>query len=273
VMKERGVIKISVLFITKRQLAAFLLVMVICTSVIGIFNSSLTNAAVEVVSVLIAGGKIHPIYAVDIQEKKIAISFDATWGSTRTQTILNTLAKYEIKTTFFLTNIWLEKYPDLAREIARQGHEIGLHSATHLRMTDLSDEKALQELEDNAALITEITGQKPVLFRPPFGAYNNRIVQLVQEAGYVPIQWSIDSLDWKNLSADEIYRRVTTKMAPGAIILFHNDGANTPEALERILEYLKKEGYEVVPISDLIYKDNYYIDNNGIQKLRPRTEK
>ena len=194
------------------------------------------------------------------------MTFDAAWGCSRTPLLLNTLAKYQVKSTFFLTNIWLDKYPELAKEISDKGHEIALHSAKHPRMTDLTDEQALYELQANAALITKITGQKPLLFRPPFGAYNYRIVKLIQNNGYIPIQWSIDSLDWKNLSADEIYERVTKKIAPGAIILFHNDGTNTPEALERVLEYLKKEGYEAIPVSELLYKDNFLIDYNGIQK-------
>lgn len=248
-----------------------LLVLVICTAVWGIFKTNIANVAGNVVSVIATGGKIHPIYAVDITEKKVALSFDATWGSSRTQQLLDTLASYDAKTTFFLTNIWLKEYPQLAKEIVAQGHEVAMHSANHPNMTELSNEKALQELRDNEALIIEITGQKPYLFRPPFGAYNNRIVKLIQDAGYIPIQWSIDSLDWKNLSAQDIYKRVTSKMAPGAIVLFHNDGTNTPEALEKILEYLKQEGYSVVPVSQLIYQDNYLIDHNGIQKQQIKT--
>lgn len=254
------------LYLSKNHLTMLLLVFVICSAIGGIFKTSISNATGELLSVLAVGEKIHPIYAVDLSEKKLAISFDATWGSSRTQELLNILAKYNIKTTFFLTNIWLKDYPDLAKEIVAQGHEVAMHSANHPKMTDLPDDKALQELRENETLITEITGVKPYLFRPPFGAYNNRIVKLVQDAGYIPIQWSIDSLDWKNLSAEEIYQRVTKRTAPGAIVLFHNDGTNTPAALEMILEFYKQEGYTVVPVSQLIYKDNYYVDHNGIQK-------
>jgi len=260
------------LYLSKHSLAVLLLVTVVCTAALGIFYPSISNTAGEVVSVLVAGGKIHPIYAVDTQEKKVALSFDATWGSSRTPLILNIMAKHKLKTTFFLTNIWLNQYPQLAKEIVAQGHEVALHSANHPRMTDLSEEKALKELQDNAAMLIEITGQKPCLFRPPFGAYNNRVVKLVQDAGYIPVQWSVDSLDWKNLSAQDIYERVTKRIAPGAIVLFHNDGTNTPAALEPILEFLQKEGYSIVPVSELLYKDNYYVDINGIQKLRTPRE-
>ncbi len=253
---------------SRRRLAQLFLVLVIVITTLGIFHTSLKNTAEEVVSVLVPGIKLHPIYAVDIQEKKVAISFDATWGNTRTPHILNILAKHNLKTTFFLTNIWLKQYPDLAKEITAAGHEIGLHSANHPKLTDLNDEKIRQELLDNAKLITEVTGQKPFLFRPPFGAYNNRVITISRQLNLVPIQWSVDSLDWQNLLANQIVERVTKKIHPGAIVLFHNDGTNTPQALEPIIQYLHNQGYSIVPISELIYKDNYYIDVDGIQKIK-----
>jgi peptidoglycan/xylan/chitin deacetylase (PgdA/CDA1 family) len=86
--------------------------------------------------------------------------------------------------------------------------------------------------------------------------------------GYYAIQWSVDSLDWKDLSAEAICRRVIDNIHPGAIVLFHNNATNTPEALPRILETLKAQGYEVVPVSRLIYRSDYYIDHRGFQKRR-----
>ncbi|MDX9872353.1 MAG: polysaccharide deacetylase family protein [Clostridia bacterium] len=224
---------------------------------------------------LVAGvNKLHPIYAVDTTEKKVAFSFDATWGSTRTPLILQTLEEYDIKTTFFLTNIWLNSYPQVAQEIVAKGHEPALHTANHPDLTKVSEERIRSELLENAAKIEEVTGQKAYLFRPPYGAYNNRVITIAEEEKMVPVQWSIDSLDWKNLSAGEITKRITDRIKPGAIILFHNDGANTPQALKPIIDYLTKEGYSIVPISELIYKENYYIDVNGIQKARevPKAE-
>lgn len=259
-------ININVVYYSKRHLARCLLIIVILSAAVGIFRSSVRLTVEDVVSVLVAEAKLHPIYAVDIKEKKVAISFDATWGSTRTPQILQILAKHNIRTTFFLTNIWLNEYPHLGKEIVACGHEAALHTATHPRLTELPDEKIRQELQENASLIKDITGQYPVLFRPPFGAYNNRVIKIIKEENFIPIQWSVDSLDWKDLSADAMFRRVTQRIHPGAIVLFHNDGANTPQALEPILEYLKNEGYTVVPVSELIFKDNYYIDVNGIQK-------
>lgn len=258
----------SAIRLSKKVAASLGLAAVIIIAAIGIFQTQMRNMAVEMASVLVTGGmKLHPIYAVETKEKKVALSFDAAWGCTRTPLILQTMAKHHLKTTFFLTNIWLKQFPDMAKRIVAEGHETGLHSVSHPHFPELSDEKVRSELYDNAKMITDITGQKTSLFRPPFGDYNNRVVKLIGEYGFIPIQWSVDSLDWKNLSAEQIYARVTTKIHPGAIVLFHNDGAHTPEALEPIIQFLQKEGYAIVPVSELIYKDNYYIDINGIQKL------
>jgi len=208
--------------------------------------------------------KLLPIYKVGTDEQKVAISFDASWGATRTGKILDTLDEFEIKTTFFLVNIWLEDYPDKAKEIVARGHEIGLHSVSHPDFTRLSEEQIRKELLENQSMIKDITGFEANLFRPPFGAYNNRVIQICNELNIYPIQWSIDSLDWKSISVADMVQRVTRAEA-GDIVLFHNDGANTPEALIEILKNFQERGLRVVPISELIYKDDYYIDVNGIQ--------
>lgn len=213
--------------------------------------------------------KIHPIYGVATGEKKVAFSFDACWGAERTPAILEVLRRHNVKTTFFLVNIWLRKYPDEARKIVTEGHEIGLHSTTHPHFTRLSDEQIIWELHENARLIKELTGFEAKLFRPPFGDYNDRVISLVQRQGYIPVQWSVDSLDWKDLSAEAIFKRVSEKIKPGAIVLFHNNGKYTVEALAPLINHLKGQGYEIVPVSALIYHDNYFIDANGIQHKLP----
>lgn len=197
----------------------------------------------------------------------MCLKVSSPWGSTRTPQILQILEEHKLQTTFFLTNIWLKEYPQLAQEISKQGHEIGLHTATHPRLSDLGKEQIRQELTDNIELVTEVTQQKPFLFRPPFGAYNNLVINTATDLDLVTIQWSVDSLDWQNLSAEAIFARIKEKVHPGAIVLFHNDGKNTPEALKLLLPYLQKEDYTIVPISKLLYQENYYIDQQGIQKL------
>mgnify|MGYP000942292121 CR=1 FL=1 len=217
---------------------------------------------------LLVGGarRIHPIYRVDTAERKVSLSFDACWGAERTPEILAVLRRHGVRTTFFLVNLWLEKYPEQARQIASEGHEIGLHSATHPRFTRLTDEQIVRELRENARLIREITGYQPRLFRPPFGDYDDRVIILVNQEGFIPVQWSIDSLDWKGLSAQAMLERIKKRMAPGSIILFHNNGEHTPETLDPLISHLKDAGYRIVPVSELIYHDHYYIDLEGVQR-------
>ncbi|MHB1419970.1 MAG: polysaccharide deacetylase family protein [Bacillota bacterium] len=219
---------------------------------------------------LVTGMKrILPIYSVDTADKKVAISFDACWGAEFTPQILDILDRYQIKTTFFLVNIWLEKYPQEAKTIAGRGHEIGLHSVTHPDFTKLSEAQMEQELKDNAQMVTQITGYVPRLFRPPYGAYDDRVITVARNMGIHVIQWDVDSLDWKDLSAEEIYHRVTSRAGKGSIVLFHNNGKHTVEALIPIIEKLQSEGYEIVPISQLMIQDDYYVDVNGVQRKQP----
>lgn len=226
------------------------------------------NTGSEIVLVTANNTNLVPIYAVDTPEKKVAISFDATWGAEETPKILNTLDKYKIKSTFFLVNIWLKKYPDVAKKIAGKGHEIGMHSTTHPHFTKLSEEEMKQELQDNHQLILTTTNYNAKLFRPPYGDYDNRVVSVVNGLGYKAIQWDVDSLDWKDLSASVIYERVLKRVKPGSIVLFHNNGKHTAEAIESIIAELQKQGYKIVPVSQLIHQGNYYIDSNGRQKTR-----
>lgn len=216
--------------------------------------------------------KLHPIYGVDTQEKKVALSFDAAWGAEHTPEILRILEKHKVKTTFFLVGFWVDKYPEMVKRIAAEGHEIGNHSTTHPHFPQLSDEQIRQELRTTNEKIMSLTGKKAVLFRPPFGEYDNRVITVSEQEGLKVIKWSVDSLDWQeHLTKADIISRVTSQVTPGAIVLFHNNGQYTAQALEEILTGLQRQGYAIVPISQVIYQDNYYIDSNtGIQKKKNR---
>ncbi|MDI6601805.1 MAG: polysaccharide deacetylase family sporulation protein PdaB [Thermoanaerobacteraceae bacterium] len=209
-----------------------------------------------------------PIYNVDTKEKKAAVTFDASWGAENTIKILDILDQYDAKATFFLVGIWVDDYPDLVKEISKRGHEIGNHSTTHPHMNNLSEAEIEKELTTTTEKIRKLTGKDVKVFRPPFGEYNNRVVLTARRLGYHVIQWDVDSLDWKGLSADAMANRILPKVKEGSIILFHNDGEHTPEVLPTVLGELKNKGYGFVRVSDLIYKDNYYIDHQGIQHLQ-----
>lgn len=210
-----------------------------------------------------------PIYFVDMEDKKIAISFDASWGNEYTGKILDILRENEIKTTFFLTGFWIEKYPELVKKIVAEGHELGNHTFTHPHLNTLDKAGIKTELERVHSALTDLSGKEPFLFRPPFGEYSNKVIEVADELGYLTIQWSIDSLDWKDLGEGTIIKRVTEKMHPGAIVLFHNNGRYTADALPEIIAYATENGYKIMPISELLYKKDYYIDSSdGAQRKK-----
>lgn len=210
-----------------------------------------------------------PIYCVDKAEddKVLSISFDAAWGNEDTQQLIDILEKYQVKATFFVVGGWVDNFPESVKALSDAGHEVMNHSDTHPHMTQISKEKMKEEVERCNDKIEKITGKRPNLLRAPYGDYNNDVVQTVREAGCFTVQWDVDSLDWKNLSAAEITKRVTEKVKPGSIVLFHNAALHTPEALPGILEKLQGQGYRFVPISSLIYTENYAIDQSGKQYL------
>ena len=206
-----------------------------------------------------------PIYCVDTKESKLSISFDCAWGTEYTDKILDTLDFYKVKCTFFATQFWVEKNPDYVKKIADRGHEIGTHSRTHPYMTKMSKQEIESELTTSKEAIEKITGKKVELFRPPYGDYNDLLVSTARELGLYTIQWSVDSLDWKDLSAEEIAMRIIKRATAGSIILCHNNGLHTAEALPLIFSTLQEKGYVFEPIGALIYKESYTVDHSGMQ--------
>lgn len=206
-----------------------------------------------------------PIYSVARDDKKIALTFDAAWGADKTEGILEILDDYGVKGTFFLVGFWIDKYPDEVKAIAESGCEIGNHSENHLQMSTLSREKIAEELSSVNGKIEELTGSSPRYFRAPFGDYDNELIEGARELGLTTVQWDVDSLDWKGLSDREIYDRVAKRVKNGSIVLFHNNSDNILTALPIVLAKLINDGYEPVTLSELIYGENYTVDNNGVQ--------
>ena len=208
-----------------------------------------------------------PIYSVAREEKKIAISFDCAWGTEHTDAILKALDQNDVRCTFFMVEFWTEKYPEYVKKIDEAGHEIGTHSKTHPYMSKLSEAEIRAELSSSSEAITAVTGKKVDLFRPPYGDYDNLVIDTAKSMGIYSIQWDVDSLDWKDLSATDIAMRIINGVKPGSIILCHNNGLHTAEALPLIFSTLQNRGYEFVPIGELIYRENYTIDSAGKQHL------
>ena len=210
--------------------------------------------------------RLIPIYSVEREDKTVAISFDCAWGTEYTDAILNALKVSEVRATFFMVEFWTKKYPDFVKKIDDAGCEIGTHSSTHSYMSRQNAEEIKAELTTSSEAIEAVTGKKVELFRPPYGDYDAELVSTATSLGYYTIQWDVDSLDWRDLSASDISMRVINSVKSGSIILMHNNGLHTAEAVPIILETLKNRGYTFVPIGELIYRENYTIDNTGRQK-------
>lgn len=209
-----------------------------------------------------------PIYSVGTEEKAVALTFDAAWGADKTLCILETLEQKDARATFFLVSFWAEKYEKELKTLAASDRiEIGTHSATHPYMSKLSKSQTELELSTSKSLIESISGRKVELFRPPYGDYSDTVLNVAEAQGLYSIQWDVDSLDWKNLSKEQITSRVVGGARNGSIILMHNDGKHTLEALPSIIDGLRAKGFTFKTVGELIYKDNYTIDHTGRQNL------
>lgn len=252
--------------------------MVIIVKVIFFKKSTVLALCIVIASILIitllrspvivgASGtkRLLPIYCVSKEEKVASLSFDAAWGNEDTSLLIDILGRYEVKATFFVVGDWVTKYPESVKELSDAGHEIMNHSNKHKHMPQLSRDDIVSDIKACNEKIEKITGVRPTLFRPPYGDYDNKLISAVQSIGMYTIQWDVDSLDWKDLSAAEIQKRVLERVKAGSIVLFHNAALHTPEALPGIIESLQADGYSLVPISELIYTGDYRLDHEGRQ--------
>lgn len=179
--------------------------------------------------------------------------------------ILETLKNNNVHITFFMVGDWVDKYPEAVKKINEAGHEIGSHSNTHPHVNKLSAEKNLEEINLSVAKIQKITGQKTNIYRAPYGEYNNTVIKTAEENGYYTIQWNLDTLDYKGLTGEQMWNRLKNKLENGAIILSHNGTKHTADSLDMLIKNIKSKGYEIITVSQLIYKDNYIINGNGTQ--------
>ena len=223
--------------------------------------------AAEKVFAVAEGERRLPIYCVQTEKPQVSVSFDAAWGADDTDELLRILKENGVKATFFLCGYWVEKYPEEVKKIAAEGHDLGNHSATHPHMSRISSEEIAQELQKCHENVKKLTGVEMELFRPPFGEYDNHVIETAEQNGYYTIQWDVDSLDWKEQGAEVEIRQVLEHkhLGNGSIILFHNDAKYTPKVLDTILKGIKEKGLEIVPISQLIHRENFEMDHEGRQ--------
>lgn len=237
-------------------LTVFLLFFVANTMKSDNFNAVATSSNAE---------KLLPIYNVQTQDKKISLTMNCAWNADDVDKILEILNQNNVKITFFMVGDWIEKFPEAVKKIKDAGHEIASHSDTHPHVNNLTYEENINEIEKSNDKIEKITGNRTKIYRAPYGEYNNTVIKATRDKGYFCIQWNLDTLDYTGITGDEMWNRLKEKIKAGDIILSHNGTKHTADSLDMIIKNIKAKGLEVVRISDLIYQENYTINNNGTQ--------
>ncbi len=214
-----------------------------------------------------AADKQLPIYSVDMEEKKASITFDVAWGADDLEQILEILDDNKVKATFFIVGDWVEQFPDEVKLIHEKGHDIANHSDRHPHVTKMKKEEVKDDIMAAHKKVKELLNVEMDLYRAPYGEYNDDVLNAAHECNYYVIQWDVDSLDWKDYGRQELIDKVLKhkNLKCGSIILLHTGTTHTKDALDEILKGLLKDGYELVPTSELIIREDFKTDHTGRQ--------
>jgi|SRR5690554_3778355 len=197
-----------------------------------------------------------PVFQGDPSRKEVCLCVNVAWGEEELPKMLSILDRHGVKATFFFVGSWVEKFPDLVRRVAREGHEVANHGLYHGHPNKMSRDELKRLVLENQRLLEEVTGKKsPKIFAPPYGEFNDHVLSVLGNLGFRTIMWTVDTIDWKRPEPGLIIKRVKEKTKPGTIILTHPT-APTVEALDRIIEFLKKEGYTFATVSRIIRENN-----------------
>ena len=252
-------------FILSKQKIYTYFISIIMVVLLFCISGTLVNKK-EAIATASTNEKYLPIYDVQTEENKVALTMNCAWNAEDIDKILEILEENNVKITFFMVGDWIEKYPEAVKKVYEAGHEIGTHSDTHPHVNNLSYEENVKQLENSNDKIEKITGTRTNLYRTPYGEYNQTVIKAAQDKGYYTIQWNLDTLDYTGLTGEEMWNRIKDKIGSGDIILMHNGKEHTADSLDKMIKNIKEKNLEVVKISDLIYKENYTIDVNGTQK-------
>lgn len=240
------------------------LILLLCVSIYGFHTQKHSKKALLTASSTYSE---LPIYSVDTKKPLLALSFDSAWGTEDLPDILNILAQHHAPATFFVTGEWAKKNPEAIKSIDAAGHEIANHGASHKHMPTLSREEMISEIQSCHNIVYSILKKNMTLFRAPYSDWNDEVVEAAHSLGYMSINMSVDSLDWKDYGTQSIIRTVCEhkNLENGSIILLHNGATYTKDALDTLLTNLEKQGYSFALISELIYTKNYRLDHTGKQ--------
>lgn len=245
------------LIVIGRNRAGLLLILFVLLIIVDTSQILLLTAAKAVVATV--SGRLIPVYSVFTPERKVSLTFEGASGKDMTREILAILEEHSIIATFFLSGEWIERHKDSINGIIEGNHEFGNYTYSVPHSNSLLKAELKRELEKAHKYIEMVSGQAPEVFRPPYGEYSNKVIEASRELGYETVIWSIDSLDWRGTSPEEMKKRILGKLHNGAIIRFHVTGRNTPGVLRQIIEDIKEQGYEIVPLSQLLLEGDYYI--------------
>lgn len=252
------------IILNKEKILAYVVSVLTVVTLFGIANFSMNNDN-DIIETSSNSTVQLPIYNVKTEDKKIAFSMNCAWSAEDINMILGILKKNEVKITFFMVGDWVDKNPEAVKKIYEAGHEIGNHSNSHPHVNNLSYEENLLEIETCSKKIEKITGQKPTLYRAPYGEYNDTVIKSAVENGYYVIQWNKDTLDYEALDGEQMWKRIGNNLQNGDIILSHNGTAHTADSLDMLIKNIQEKGFKIVTVSDLIYKQDYEINSNGTQ--------
>lgn len=193
-----------------------------------------------------------PIYKVETQIKKVAISINCSENAENIDSIVNSLSKMNTKATFYVTGELASKCPEQLKKIVDSGNEIGNLSYHYTNLKNKKLEEIRKEIVEGAEQIQKITNVKVQTFRAPYGECNSIITEEARKQNLSTVLWNIDSLDYNGLNSEEMCKRINDGLSPGSIILLHNTGKYTASSIEHIIENIQKQKYEICTVSELI---------------------
>ncbi|MFB9277901.1 polysaccharide deacetylase family protein [Cohnella cellulosilytica] len=192
------------------------------------------------------------------ESRKIALTFDDVPDPRYTPRVLDILKRKGVRASFFVVGTRARKHPDLVKRIHREGHDIGNHSYSHPDFSKMTLARVQDQILRAEAAITSAVGLRPRLVRPPYGEIVPRQLEWAKRRGYTVVNWDVDSSDWRQLSAEQVFRNVTRAIKPGSVVLMHAGGgvgqslSGTVEALPKIIDWLREHDYEPVALTELL---------------------
>lgn len=239
----------------KRKINSYLISIgtVIMLFAVSLFVNNGVNSTIETSSKNVIQ---LPIYKVETERKKVAISINCSESAENIESIIDSLSKMKTKATFFVTGEFAEKNPDIVKKIVNDGNEIGNLSYHYTNLKNKKTEEIKNEIAKGKEQIEKLINAKVQIFRAPYGECNSIITEEAKKQSLLTVQWNLDSLDYNGLNSEEMCKRINEGIMPGSIILLHNNGKYTASSIENIINTIQKNEYEICTISELIKLQN-----------------